>query len=191
MSAFELLEDDLVQGQHILKMPLVVPNLNRLYNTLRTADGLEYFGDIWFFGSSTLTNGTDNNILVAPTQPPDIRLKRWPMGTQAYLLIRHFSVQCSAAAAPTGSLQCVFFDSGGAQVPLGDFPAANGGVNRVMAICPTPITDPNPANLGTLDLHWFGGTAGAGFTYSLGFGLIYLLPAKEGFKIEHVDTRIG
>lgn len=186
MSAFVVNDND--ESPNI-KIPLVVPKLNRLYNTLRTDDALGYFNDAWFFGASTLNNGTDNFIPIPPPAALDIRLQRWPNGTQAYLLIRHFSVQYSSGTVPSGSLQCVFYDVGGAQVPLGDFPASSGGTYRPMAICPTPFVDNNPGTLGTLDLHWFGGSGGAGFTYSLGFGLVYLLPAREGYAIEHIDTQ--
>ncbi len=157
-------------------------NFNQVYNTIMSNDMIDRIADYTVLSSGVITNGVQTLFpIVMPANAKAIAVRKWPDAPFFFLMIRQFSIMPTTAGA-AGDLQCSYIDTAGNIVPLGDINAASGQTLTPTVICPAPITDSGVQSLGTLSVNWIGGTAPITVGYSLGFSVIFLLPAKHQYE---------
>ena len=159
------------------------PRFNRLYNSLRSDNLINGVSDLALTGSIAITNAATTTVNLALSTSPNYLIRKWPDATQAFLLLRSFSLAPSTAGA-VGDLQCVWYDSAGNTIPLGDFSAASAGTLMNPVLSPNPLTDTGSLALGSLSVNWLGGIAGITVGYSFGWSVVYLLAATTPYERE-------
>jgi hypothetical protein len=168
------------------KFPLLVPNFNHIYDSLRSQQAWRYSADNAAAGTFTTVAGATTPVLVTLLNKPNYRTSQWPGAVQVYLVIRSFSFAPQTATFATpGALDINFVDKSGNLVPVGDFisnQSANIGFDTLL---PVPITDPGEQNVGTLNVALNAGATVGTYNWQLGFSYAYLIPAAEGYKVEH------
>lgn len=178
-------------------IPILVPEYNTLYGPLRTKDG-------WRFSAAGYANGTVTTIagstvlssvslsLPANTQSPNWRLEQWPGGVQLYLVIRMFSMGPQTASFITqGEIDVLYISRDGNTVPLGIIP--NNGFTKYSdyTIIPGAWTDSgDQANLGNLSFTLNSGATTGTYSWQIGLGAAYLLPAINAYKRERINDAI-
>jgi hypothetical protein len=184
---------------HTLKqdIPILVPNYNTLYDTLRTKQAWQFSADGYANGTvTTIANTlvTSPVVLTLPanTQSPNWRLQQWPGGTLLYLFIRSFSMGPQTAAFATqGEIDVVFVDQFGNSAPLGVVPN-NAFFNDLPGILlPSPITDTGQQDeLGDISFTLNSGATVGTYSWQIGFSCAYLLPALKGYNLERIGDNV-
>jgi hypothetical protein len=184
---------------HTLKqdIPVMVPNYNQFYDTLRTKQGWQFSADGYANGTVTTVAGTtviSPVVLTLPsnTQSPNWRLQQWPGGTLLYLFIRSFSMGPQTAVLATqGEIDVVFVDQFGNSAPLGVVPN-NAFFNDLPGILlPSPITDTGQQDeLGDINFTLNAGATVGVYSWQIGFSCAYLLPALKGYNLERIGEHV-
>jgi hypothetical protein len=199
-------EEDLVQSPppapHLAEIPvafkqdvpILLPNYNTLYDSLRSREGWRYIADGYADGTvttiaATAVVATVNLTLPSNTQSPNWRLEQWPGGTQLFLVIRSFSLGPSTATFATqGEINVVYISKYGNPVPLGIFPNNNFVNIFPLALIPAPHTDSGDQTaLGSLSFTLNAGATVGAYAWQIGFSAAYLLPAIKGYNIERIS----
>lgn len=166
--------------------PITAPVYNELYDSLRTTRAWRYMADAFANGTITPTAGSTVTAKITATVPGGIlRLSQWPDGVQAYFVVHSFGIAPQAAPVTGGALEVLLIDPGGYTIPIGDFWSATGGNSGQDIILPNPITDPGKLDLGLLSIQLQpGGASAVTYNWSMGLGIVYLLPNIKGYKPE-------
>jgi len=184
---------------HVLKqdIPVLVPNYNYLYDTLRSRDAWENSADGYANGTVTTVAGslvTSPVVLTLPanTQSPNWRLQQWPGGTLLYLFIRSFSMGPQTATFATqGEIDVVFIDQFGNPAPLGVIPNNSFFNETPGVLLPSPITDSGQqTRLGNLSCTLNAGATVGTYSWQMGFSCAYLLPALKGYNLERIGEHV-
>jgi hypothetical protein len=160
------------------------PQLNKIYDSLRTTQAWRYTSDNLATGVITTIANVQVATPVTLLVPLDVRLSRWPGAVQMYLVLRSFSMAPQTAVIATvEALDCLYQDTvGGQLVALGDF-LNNNSINvSPQVLIPTPITDPGVKTVGNLLVTLATGGTPAAYNYQIGFSYAYLLPEIHGYQ---------
>lgn len=195
----ELLVEHEHHTLHTLKQdfPVLVPNYNNLYDTLRSKQAWQVSADGYANGTVTTVAGTlvtSPVVLTLPanTQSPNWRLQQWPGGTLLYLVVRSFSMGPQTATFATqGEIDVVFVDQFGNPVPLGVVPNNNFVNTFPLALLPSPITDTGQQDeLGDISFTLNAAATTGTYSWQIGFSCAYLLPALKGYNIERIGDNV-
>ena len=171
------------------RLPILVPQFNQLYDNLRSQQAWRYSSDNSAGGTITTIAGQTVSTNVVLRNAPNYRTSQWPGGIQVYLVIRFFSFAPQTATFATpGALDISFTDKSGNLAPLGDFisnSAFNGGFDTLLSV---PVTDPGEQNVGILNVALNAGATVGTYIWQMGFSYAYLVPALQGYKIEHTHA---
>lgn len=178
----------------------LIPRYNTLYGTDRVEGSWRSLIDHRAFGTfTTAGSGAALRVAVTLVNDPQWRLEQWPGAVNLFLCIRQFSVgvNLTAPAVTLGSILCNFEDPAGKTVPLGMF-ISNTAFNQddIDMLIPTPITDPNNKNVGTLIFQIAGaGITSTNYSYQMAFSGAYMIPQlvagyEEEVGIPHYDERL-
>jgi hypothetical protein len=169
------------------------PQLNRIYDSLRTTQAWRYTSDNLATGVITTIANTQVAAPCTLLVPLDVRLSRWPGAVQMYLVLRSFSMAPQTATIATVEvLDCLYQDTvGGQLVALGDF-LNNSSINvSPQVLIPTPITDPGVKTVGNLLITLAtGGTPGT-YNFQVGYSYAYLLPEIHGYEQVEVPPYVA
>lgn len=167
------------------KPPTTRPRFNKLYDSLRSEDAWEHLSDLFLNGTVTTVAGAAVSVNLSLAQSPHYRLGQWPRGVQLYMYVRSFGIAPQAAPATVGAIEVLLLDSGGVVAPLGDFVSNAGGNTSPRVLMPTPITDTDSQQIGSLQVALNAGATAGTLNWSLGLSLAYLLPSPQGYEPEH------
>lgn len=171
------------------KLPILVPQFNQLYDNLRSQQAWRYSADNSAGGTFTTVANQTVSTNVVLRNNPNYRTSQWPGGVQVYLVIRSFSFAPQTATFATpGALDIAFVDKSGNLVPIGDFISNQSGNIGFDTLLSVPVTDPGEQNVGSLNVALNAGATVGTYIWQLGFSYAYLVPALEGYKIEHSHT---
>ena len=174
-------------------IPVLIPNYNTLYGTLRTKNDWRFSADQYANGTVTTVAGSAVIVDVDMTLPGNNQgnywhLDQWPGGTQLFLFVRSFSLGPQTANfATAGEIDVVYQDEQGNSAPLGTYGNnafyPNQGIGALM---PGAITDSGQSGLGSLSFTLNSGATVGTYSWQMGFSAAYLLPALKGYSIERI-----
>jgi hypothetical protein len=174
------------------KQYVLVPQLNRLYDNIKTQQTWRYGADLVFDLSAIALAGGANTVTTTLTLPQGtapFKLSEWPQGTRCYLTLVFLSLGVQAAPTTGGLVHVYFQPVGGQPIPLGLF--STGGFalteNKSLFI-PYPYTDPSITSIGSLVLkQTSSGATAATVDAQIVFSESYLLQARYGNALMTVE----
>lgn len=170
------------------KEHLIIPTMNRLYDSLLSPHGWKYCTDAYVTGQVTTVANTAVVVKAVLTKNSQWLTSKWPGGVQLYPVIHFFSVAPESVPTTVGNVSVVFTDNSGITVPLGVFVSSQAYSNGAVILIPSPITDPGATALGTLTFTLNGTTpTTAVYDWQIGVSAAYLLPAQKGYEIREYD----
>jgi hypothetical protein len=173
------------------KQHVMVPNLNRLYDSLRTPHAWRYACDAIATGNVTTSAGASVNSTVKLTFNKQWDANKWPFSPQLYLVFTYFSVAPRLIGTTAGNITVQYVDPSGYTANLGVFLSTTAFSNGNTLVIPTPITDMGVPNqqytIGTLVFTTSSGTTTETYDWQLNVSTAYLLPANKGYDIKTLD----
>lgn len=169
-----------------LKQHLAIPNLNQLYDSLKTPAGWRYIVDAYAVGNVSTSSGGQIGSIVTlqPNQQP--QLQKWPGAIQLYICINSFTICPRTVPATAGNITITFVGNNGFTVPFGGFMNTASYTNNNSYIIPDSVIDIGVSNIGLLNFFQSGGTA-ATYDWSMTFSYVYMLPAQKGYTVHEYD----
>lgn len=166
---------------------VLVPELNKYYDSLGTPQGYRHCGDAWATGIITTVAGQTVSTNISYSLNSREKLSNWPGSVQLFPVLRFFSASSQTAITTVGSISALYQDVSGMVVPLGVF-ASNSTLNfGDDTIIPSPITDEGSNFSASVSFLLEGTTPStATYRFSVSLGFAYLLPARKGYKIEEL-----
>lgn len=170
------------------KIPLLLPQFNKLYDSLRSADAWRFVSDNYASGTISTSVNSTVQVTVKLANTPLWRLEQWPGAVHLYLMLRFFGIAPQSVPTANAGMECMFIDNSGGTTPLGEFLSQTGGNGLPFALLNAPITDPSNTSVGVLSVALANVASSNGtYNYSFGFSAVYVVPARDGYQIyEHI-----